>query len=166
MHVCSADVCSAYRHTSSTKTQRRGAVHHSGDVVDEAQRCGLHTISIDLAGLGDCVAEMFITMSSWAGARLSDIEQPFVKVSGRRAAGGGRRAAGGAAKLSWQAAAMALLRVRQHAAGNPSNPLAGCSGPCTRQGCAMHSCGRRGRWAGAAAFPPGQRMGPRQYTPC
>ncbi len=68
--------------TRSFTTREQGAVQHSGDVLDYEQRSGLHTISIDLGKLGDHVAEMWITMSSFAGAKLSDIEQPFVQVSG------------------------------------------------------------------------------------
>lgn len=66
--------------TRSYTTREQGAVQHSGDVLDHERRSGLHTISIDLSKLGDHVAEMWITMSSFAGAKLSDIEQPFVQV--------------------------------------------------------------------------------------
>ena len=68
------------RHTSSLLTQLPGAVSHSGDQLDYAQHSGLHTITIDLRGLGERVAQLVITMSSWGGARLCDIEQPFVQV--------------------------------------------------------------------------------------
>lgn len=57
-------------------------MQHSGDIMDHANKSGLHTISITLAKLGPQVEEMWITMSSFAGAKLSDIEQPFVQVGG------------------------------------------------------------------------------------
>ena len=52
-------------------------------MMDEDNNSGLHTISIDLRGVGERVSQLVITMSSWAGARLSDIEQPFVQVGSR-----------------------------------------------------------------------------------
>jgi hypothetical protein len=55
-----------------------GAVRHSGDVLEG--RTGKHTISIALDRLGPGVAEMWLTMSSWAGAKLADITQPFILV--------------------------------------------------------------------------------------
>jgi len=68
-----------YSHTRSGCTQRPGAVLHSGDIL--ADGGGLHTIRIDLGGLGPKVSHMYITMSSWAMATLDEIEQPFVQVS-------------------------------------------------------------------------------------
>ncbi len=58
------------------------AVMHSGDILDYNENSGLHTISINLSKLlasGE-VSSMYITMSSYAGAKLSDIEQPFVEI--------------------------------------------------------------------------------------
>lgn len=56
-----------------------GAVQHSGDILD-GNDGGQHTISVNLAKLGPQVQALVLTMSAWAGAQLSDIDQPYIAV--------------------------------------------------------------------------------------
>lgn len=62
------------------RTQWESAVEHSGDILERRNRRGLHRISIDLSQMPQDVTELFITLSSFAGALLSDIQQPYVYV--------------------------------------------------------------------------------------
>lgn len=56
----------------------KGSVTHSGDVIDGDS--GQHTMRINLGTLPDTVEALFLTMSTFAGAKLKDIEQPFICV--------------------------------------------------------------------------------------
>jgi hypothetical protein len=69
-----------YSHLRSNTTELKGAVVHSGDIIDQEKRMGTHTLTIHLNGLGSLVTEMVITMSSWAGANLADIINPCIEV--------------------------------------------------------------------------------------
>jgi hypothetical protein len=44
------------------------------------QQKGANHAHIDFAGLGPAVEEVFITLSAWADAMLSDIMQPYVQL--------------------------------------------------------------------------------------
>eukprot|EP01026_Neomeris_dumetosa_P035059 TRINITY_DN2804_c0_g1_i3.p1 TRINITY_DN2804_c0_g1~~TRINITY_DN2804_c0_g1_i3.p1 ORF type:complete len:977 (+),score=62.34 TRINITY_DN2804_c0_g1_i3:158-2932(+) len=68
-----------YSHTTSHVTAPF-AINHSGDILDHEYSEGLHTISINLKALPQEVESMYIVMSSWAGAKLDNIKQPFVSL--------------------------------------------------------------------------------------
>jgi stress response protein SCP2 len=55
---------------------RAGSVVHSGDMIDGDG--GQHTLRIDLRRLPESVECLFLTMSSFAGAKLCDVEQPYI----------------------------------------------------------------------------------------
>ena len=55
-------------------------VRHSGDVLDQAQSMGTHTINLDLRLMPETVRCIYITVSAFADAVLSDIRLPFVEV--------------------------------------------------------------------------------------
>lgn len=65
-----------YRHTRSR--DGRGSVEHSGDLIEGD--AGQHTLRINLRTLPPCVECLFLVMSSFAGARLNEVEQPYVCV--------------------------------------------------------------------------------------
>ena len=83
-----------------------GAVRHSGDLLRSVLCEGTHTIGLDLAALDPARApELFITLSSWAGARLGEIRRPAVRLVNpdepdptvvSTTAAGGQQAEGGA----------------------------------------------------------------------
>jgi|TARA_B110000208_G_C11716239_1_gene411182 stress response protein SCP2 len=65
-----------YQHTTSNARIGRGAITHSGDVMDDAEQRGSHTVEIDLSKLSSSVGTLLFTLSSWAGKTLLDAKQP------------------------------------------------------------------------------------------
>jgi stress response protein SCP2 len=55
-------------------------VQHSGDVLDHEQALGTHPIDLDLRLVPETVQCIYITVSAFAEAVLSDIRLPFVEV--------------------------------------------------------------------------------------
>ncbi len=53
-----------------------GSVAHSGDLIDGD--AGQHTLRINLRALPPRVECLYLVMSAYAGARLNEVEQPFV----------------------------------------------------------------------------------------
>lgn len=51
-------------------------MEHSGDLIEGD--AGQHTLRINLRTLPPCVECLFLVMSSFAGARLNEVEQPYV----------------------------------------------------------------------------------------
>jgi stress response protein SCP2 len=49
---------------------------HSGDMINGDG--GQHTLRIDLHRLPESVECLFLTMSSFAGAKLGHVEQPYI----------------------------------------------------------------------------------------
>jgi len=70
----------AWDHRSSTRTSTPGAVTHSGDIMEFENQKGHNNARINFAGLGPRVTEVFITLSGWATAQLSDIMAPYVQL--------------------------------------------------------------------------------------
>ncbi|GAB4817332.1 hypothetical protein N2152v2_004378 [Parachlorella kessleri] len=66
------DYCSSH----GARVGRAGTVAHSGDMVVGDN--GQHTITVTLPQLGPAVQALWLTMSAWRGARLSDIDQPYI----------------------------------------------------------------------------------------
>jgi stress response protein SCP2 len=56
---------------------------HSGDQLDHCKESGFHQIGAQLNSLPKDIRYLYITVSSWAGARLRDIRQPSVRLSER-----------------------------------------------------------------------------------
>ena len=54
------------------------AIRHSGDVIDDAQREGKHTIDVNLRALSDEVGALYLTLSAWTTA-LAEIVRPEVR---------------------------------------------------------------------------------------
>merc|ERR1712070_869461 len=57
-----------------------GVLQHSGDQLDNEKQSGLHTIHVDLSSLPLTIQYLYIAVSSWNGATLSDIRQPSVRL--------------------------------------------------------------------------------------
>lgn len=53
---------------------------HSGDQLDHDKQSGFHQISCALNSLPKDIHYLYITVSSWMGARLKDIRQPSVRL--------------------------------------------------------------------------------------
>ncbi|WIA39460.1 hypothetical protein OEZ86_005559 [Tetradesmus obliquus] len=70
----------AWNHTSSSSTATRGAVTHSGDIMEFDQQSGKNLATLRLSHLGGQVSEAFVTLSAWSDAMLSDIIQPYVQL--------------------------------------------------------------------------------------
>lgn len=77
LYWCPASLscCCVYRETA-----RPGAVTHSGDIMEFDQQKGANNAHINFAGLGPEVVEVFVTLSAWNMAVLSDIVQPYVQL--------------------------------------------------------------------------------------
>ena len=61
-----------YNNTRSTNNVGfAAAVRHSGDMLQEDDCTGEHTIDVDLKSLAPCVREMYITISAFHPSRLS-----------------------------------------------------------------------------------------------
>ena len=56
----------------------KGAVRHSGDVLDYDRKSGTHTINVNLSSLPHNVQTLYFAVSAFAGAKLGDIIQPSV----------------------------------------------------------------------------------------
>jgi len=73
-----------YSNTTITKIGQRsikeGVLSHSGDQLDAEKHSGMHTIHVQLDALPDDVQYLYVTVSSWAGAKLKDIRQPSVRL--------------------------------------------------------------------------------------
>jgi len=73
-----------YNHTTMTsangKEMQVGVLQHSGDQLDNEKQSGLHTIHVDLSSLPATIQYLYIAVSSWNGATLSDICQPSVRL--------------------------------------------------------------------------------------
>jgi len=70
-----AIVCDVCRRTSSP-----GAVTHSGDIMEFENQKGHNHARINFAGLGPRITQVFITLSGWSQAQLSDIMAPYVQL--------------------------------------------------------------------------------------
>merc|ERR1719265_917780 len=57
-----------------------GVLSHSGDQLDDAKQSGFHQIHVQLDGLPSNVQYLYITVSAWDGAKLREIQQPFVRL--------------------------------------------------------------------------------------
>ena len=66
---------------NSARSGGDGAIRHSGDMLRSVLCEGTHTISVDLDRLDPAVAELFISLSAWAGARLGEIRCPSVTLT-------------------------------------------------------------------------------------
>ena len=66
-------------HTAHGKGGRGVAMRHSGDQIDVEMREGTHRVDIDLRALSDRVGAIYLTLSAWDTARLSDIIRPEVR---------------------------------------------------------------------------------------
>ena len=65
----------------SMRTRVRGAMTHSGDMMTWSENAGHHTMSINLAGLGFGIDELYFIGSVYCGGVLRDILQPFVSIA-------------------------------------------------------------------------------------
>jgi stress response protein SCP2 len=65
---------------SRSSHYRRTPLRHSGDVLDPEKSMGTHTIDLDLTVVPEEVCCIYITISAFAEAVLSDIRLPFVEV--------------------------------------------------------------------------------------
>jgi len=65
------------------KAVPRTVLCHSGDQIDNEKQSGFHQIGLGLNSLPAEVHYLYITVSSWMGARLKDIKQPSVRLSER-----------------------------------------------------------------------------------
>lgn len=70
----------AWNNQRSSTTARPGAVTHSGDIMEFGQQQGLNRAKVVFGELGPDVCEVFITLSAWSDAMLSDIIQPYVQL--------------------------------------------------------------------------------------
>ena len=66
-------------HTAYGEGGRGVALRHSGDQIDAEKREGTHRVDIDLRALSDQVGAIYLTLSAWDTARLSDIIRPEVR---------------------------------------------------------------------------------------
>jgi hypothetical protein len=55
-------------------------VTHSGDIMAFESQKGANNATIRFNQLGPHVQEVFVTLSAWANAMLSDIMQPYVQL--------------------------------------------------------------------------------------
>eukprot|EP00873_Tetraselmis_striata_P028856 jgi/Tetstr1/449120/TSEL_036331.t1 len=62
------------------KNKQWSSIRHSGDVIDNEQGNGLHTIDIALKQLHTDVTDMFLTISGWQGVTLDKLRQPFLRI--------------------------------------------------------------------------------------
>jgi stress response protein SCP2 len=69
-----------FRNLRSSKTRMRGAMRHSGDIIDHREKAGRHTMHIDLSGVGLKVDELYFLGSAW-GFALAQVQQPLITVA-------------------------------------------------------------------------------------
>lgn len=55
------------------------AVRHSGDVMNDAQRIGHHTINVSLKKIPSNVTHLFFTLSAWSSPNISHYPNPSLK---------------------------------------------------------------------------------------
>lgn len=63
----------------SGKAIPQGVLKHSGDVMDNAKRTGLHQIHVEVGALPSEI-HLYITVSSFQGAKLKEIREPSVRL--------------------------------------------------------------------------------------
>jgi len=68
-------------HSTYGEGAARVALLHSGDRIADEKREGVHTIDIDLRALSDRVGAIYLTLSAWGTAKLTDIIRPEVRCS-------------------------------------------------------------------------------------
>jgi stress response protein SCP2 len=59
---------------------KEGVLSHSGDQLDAEKQSGVHKIHVQVDALPDDIQYLYITVSAWAGAKLSEIRQPSVRL--------------------------------------------------------------------------------------
>lgn len=62
-----------YSHTYS------GAIHHSGDVMDDRNRKGHHTINVSLKKIPASITHLFFTLSAWSSPSIAHYPNPSLK---------------------------------------------------------------------------------------
>lgn len=55
------------------------AVRHSGDVMNNAQRIGHHTINVSLKNIPSDITHLFFTLSAWSSPNISHYPNPSLK---------------------------------------------------------------------------------------
>ena len=53
-----------------------GALHHSGDLVDDMEQRGTHEVGVRLSALPSAVHHLFIVFSAWDGVKLGSMVEP------------------------------------------------------------------------------------------
>lgn len=56
-----------------------GAVYHSGDVMDDLNRLGHHTINVKLKSLPANIDKLFFTLSAWNSPNISMYKNPSLR---------------------------------------------------------------------------------------
>ena len=63
----------------SHKDDANGAIHHSGDLMDDFQRKGHHIIKVSLKSIPSNVTHIYFSLSTWKSPTISHYRNPSMK---------------------------------------------------------------------------------------